>query len=249
MLNASFLNWLGFGQKRCLHCATPYFSGETGDNCISESLCPACQNLFVQYTGSVCQYCGVPTSAEICPACKRAKPLWQSLAYFGLYDGPLRNLLLRLKFSAEIRLTRLLAEFLLQACQILPKPDLLIPIPQHYSRLYERGYNQTHEIARQFAQLSTLPFKPALLSRIKPGIAQEALTAKERRLNLRDAFTARPEVCNTVIWLIDDTLTTGSTCNAATKALGDAGAKAVHVLTVARTPLAQAGNRNDQNFA
>lgn len=238
------LQLIGLGQSRCLHCATPFFPAQLPENSISQVLCPLCQKLLAAYHGPACRICGLPGAAAICPACKRKRPPWLGSAAYGLYEGALRDLLLRLKFSGEIRLARLLAEFLLQACQKLPRPDLLLPIPQHPGRLYERGYNQAHEIGRQFAKLSALPLGANLLLRARPGIAQEALTAQERRKNLLNAFHAKAEVRGKVIWLIDDVLTTGSTCEAATTALLAAGAKNIWLLTVARTPLRQDANAN-----
>lgn len=164
-------------------------------------------------------------------------PPWAGIAYHGLYEGLLRELILRLKFSADLAVTPLLADFLLQACQNLPAPDYLIAIPQFTGRLRERGFNQAHETARLMAKSAGFAYRTDLLLRIKAGPPQEGLSAAERKANMQDVFRAHDRVAGQTIWLIDDVLTTGSTCASAARCLLAKGAQAVYLLVIARTPL------------
>ena len=82
----------------------------------------------------------------------------------------------------------------------------------------------------------TLTLDPGLLVRVRPTESQAGLTPRQRRLNMRRAFAvADPaRVAGRNILLIDDILTTGATARAASRALVDAGAASVWVVTLAR---------------
>lgn len=249
---AKFFEWLGFDEKRCNACGMPFpISAASASHLYSRDFCPACQKLFERYSGPFCHRCGLPAIASmetkangrllpgLCAVCSHRSRPWDSIAFYGLYAGQLRDLILRLKFGSALYLARVLAGFLYEASACLPKPDVIIAIPQYPSHLRKRGYNQAQELASELAAISGFAAPTDLLFRIKPGAAQEALNAKQRRLNLRSAFQASPKARGLAIWLIDDVFTTGSTCEAATLALKNAGAKAVYLLFVARTPLEQ----------
>ena len=75
-----------------------------------------------------------------------------------------------------------------------------------------------------------------VLRRIRHTPQQHKLPPSERRKNMRGAFVAktRKELAGSTVLLVDDVLTTGSTCHDAAKALKAAGAKRVIVAVVAR---------------
>nr|BFE93535.1 hypothetical protein GCM10020185_40710 [Pseudomonas brassicacearum subsp. brassicacearum] len=68
--------------------------------------------------------------------------------------------------------------------------------------------------------------------------AQQALDARARRRNLRQAFALAPQAAllNRHLALVDDVLTTGATAQALAALLLDAGAARVDVYCLARTP-------------
>lgn len=238
---------LGLNQVRCAHCFRPFFEDNLDTQRPSLHICPQCGKFLEPYIGPRCLKCGVPAGSDlpsqnkgvkiVCPTCEETPPPWQHIAYHGLYAGPLRDMLLRLKFDGELHLARVFADLLLEAASCLPKPDMLAAIPQFPVKLRARGYNQAHEIARALARKIDLKLESALLARIKPGMPQESLNAVERRINLKNAFEASPKCEGKVVWLVDDIMTTGSTCAEATQALLAKKASRVCVLFVARTPL------------
>lgn len=99
-----------------------------------------------------------------------------------------------------------------------PLPDLIVPIPLHFKRQTERGYNQAEEIARGLGQSLERPVYSLLTRQIETP-ALHALSAEERRQVLEPAFlyTPHPKIkLNSRMLLVDDILTTGSTlCSAA----------------------------------
>lgn len=233
------LEWLGFCEKRCSCCSEPFFAGaySNSQDFAASGICPDCQKLLGPYLGPACRACGVPWEEGVyCPACAARMPPWSGFASYGLYSGQLRELLLRLKFGAELHLASVLAQFAFRAAERLPIPDVITAIPQYPAHLRRRGFNQAHEIARRVAALAGLDYRHRLLWRVKPSKPQEGLSAIERKRNQAETFSAAPGRGLT-IWLVDDIMTTGSTCAAATEALLAAGASAVYILCVARTPL------------
>ncbi|MGJ8672226.1 ComF family protein [Rubritalea sp.] len=100
----------------------------------------------------------------------------------------------------------------------LPTP-LLVPVPLHWRRNWQRGFNQAEEITRALSKLIQVPNKK-VLKRTRNTQTQTKLDRKHRLKNLQNAFTARriPEHFRSVI-LIDDVFTTGSTAEACASTL------------------------------
>jgi predicted amidophosphoribosyltransferase len=79
---------------------------------------------------------------------------------------------------------------------------------------------------------------PDALIRTRPTEPQIELSAAERRLNVKGAFSvSKPgTVAGKRILLLDDIMTTGSTMNECARELKNAGATMVIATTIARTP-------------
>lgn len=245
---------LGLTQNRCLHCLRPFSPAADPQSHAGPApealLCPHCRPLLARYTGPHCPRCGIPPANPeagngICGACLQNPPPWNGASFYGLYAGALRHTLLRLKFDGHLYLSSLLGSFLLQSVACLPRPDVIVAVPQHSDHLRRRGYNQAHELARALHDLSGLPLSAKLLSRPVPGQEQARLGARDRRSNVRHSFAAAPEVRGLRVWIVDDVMTTGSTMTAAAKALLAAGAARVDAVFVARTPLNTAPQASD----
>jgi ComF family protein len=114
-----------------------------------------------------------------------------------------------------------------------PRPDGVIPIPLHPTRRLERGYNQSRMLGDGVADALNVPLRPGLLDRPRPTRSQTNLSRSARWQNVRDAFAAAEDPAHGRWLLVDDVLTTGSTCVAAAQTLHDAGAEAVSLATLA----------------
>ena len=247
-------NLLGLAQQRCVHCMRPFSPSLPARAPVaSESaplLCTECRTLLAPYTGPQCPRCGIPPADPqagngICGACLQNPPPWSGAAFYGLYQDSLRHALLRLKFDAHLYLAPLLGGFLLESVACLPRPDVIVGVPQHPDHLRHRGYNQAHELARALHAFSGLPLSTEMLSRPVSGKEQARLGAKDRRSNVRHSFAAAPEAKGLRVWVVDDVMTTGSTMTAAANALLAAGAARVDAVFVARTPLNTAAHVSD----
>ncbi|MDR2745533.1 MAG: ComF family protein [Desulfovibrio sp.] len=228
---------LGLAQTRCTYCLAP-FTPETGANTMAP-LCPACAGLFAPSGAPRCLRCALPLDTEttLCGECLSNPPPWEGIAAYGLYQGELRNALLRLKFDGEIAIASLLGACLFKIASALPLPDALVAVPQHPVHLRRRGFNQAHEIAKALHRRAGIPLRADLLRRTAAHIPQTGLSAAARRRNTRQMFEAAPQVRDLALWLVDDVMTTGVTLRAAARALRGGGAREILVLIVARTPL------------
>lgn len=231
----NLLRLLGFGEKRCSRCGAAFFA-DTNE----PFLCGKCRLPLVPYAGPKCALCGNPQSVNnsgICAKCGANAPPWSGMAYYGIYGGQLREMILEFKFEAKIAYGKVLGALLLYAASRLPKPDVITAIPQYPAQLAMRGFNQAHELGRYVSRKMRLPLEAKLLAKIKKVRPQEELSAAERQINMQGAFKANARAKGKSIWLVDDVMTTGSTCREAAGALLASGAKEVNLLILARTPL------------
>lgn len=107
----------------------------------------------------------------------------------------------------------------------LEKADLIIPVPIHWTRLCERGFNQSELLAESFGATSTS------LLRFRRTRPQVGLDLEQRLENLRGAFRAEESLSGKSVLLIDDVITSGGTARECAVALKAAGA--VHVAAIA----------------
>ena len=115
--------------------------------------------------------------------------------------------------------------------------DVLVPVPLHPRREWQRGLNQAAFLARRLGRRFGLPVAPRALRRVRHTPPQ-AGDPEDRRRNVRGAFVVgRPaQIAGRHVLLIDDVLTTGATANECARTLRRAGARRVGVFTFARVP-------------
>ncbi|MFH2011812.1 MAG: ComF family protein [Pseudomonadota bacterium] len=114
--------------------------------------------------------------------------------------------------------------------------DFLIPVPLHFKRLRERGFNQALSLAKYIGKKHGIPIDYMSLKRIKWESPQINLSKKEREENVKGVFFLRDKnrLKDKSILLIDDVYTSGATVNECAKVLRKAEACKVDVLTLAR---------------
>ncbi len=148
---------------------------------------------------------------------------------------PVRELVHRFKYRGQRHLGRclglLLADYL--ATQATGS-DVLLAMPLHRSRLLERGYNQSFELARTLRAATGLPLWLTGVARARATAPQTQLSLSMRHRNVRNAFVVSRSVNGARVLLVDDVLTSGATANALAAALRAAGAREVAITTVAR---------------
>jgi len=173
--------------------------------------------------------------AGTCGMCAVAPPVFDWARAAGLYAGPLRDAVQRLKFGRRPALARPLAALVLEQCAAaVPVGAVLVPIPLARERERERGFNQAALVAERVARGLGAPLFPRWLARTRATAPQTELDAAARRANVRGAFVASTAAAGADVVLVDDVLTTGATAGECARALRAAGANSVGLLTVAR---------------
>jgi ComF family protein len=225
----------------CLNCRQS--TGATG------SLCAACwaQVRFIEER-PFCERLGTPFAMDLgnegllSPEAVANPPVFaraRAVAHFE--DGPVRQLVHRLKYSDRMELAKPLGAWMARAGnELLVEADLLVPVPLHRRRLAARRFNQANSLAQVISAHCGVPVDPFVLARVKPTPSQVGLSRSQRALNMQGAFQVAEEMATGVagraIVLIDDVMTSGSTVNAASRALLRGGAKRVDVVVFARAP-------------
>jgi ComF family protein len=207
------------------------------------ALCPDCVARFAAVVPR-CPRCGLRLGlpAPACVACLRQAPPFERTVCVADYAFPWQQLIADFKFRGRVELARLLSERLLAAVRVAgaSAPGLVLPVPLAPQRLAERGYNQAWELARRVAAALGLPAVPDLLLRPLATAQQAELGRAERQRNLRTAFMVDPrrrgELQGRRVALVDDVMTTEATAREASATLLRAGAAAVDVWVLARTP-------------
>jgi len=178
----------------------------------------------------------MPTAVPVrCGRCQSLRPAFDETYAPFIYQDAIRHLITALKFGADYKnarlLGQLLAEYLLQSAE---KPDIILPVPLHKARYRERGFNQAIEIARTVSRELHIPLDLNSCRRLQDTPHQSALTAKQRRKNLKNAFTIVKPINTRHIAVLDDVMTTGSTAQELAAVLKKAGVSRVDVWVCAR---------------
>lgn len=191
-----------------------------------------------------CEACGYPfeTAVEtgaLCGACVADPPPYASARAAIAYDDHARKLVLDLKRSGRRDgLTAFSAWMARAGTEALAEADLIAPTPLHWTRLMERRFNQSAWLAQAVGKAADKPVLVDALVRRKRRKSQGGLSASQRRRNVQGVFRIAPwtagRVKDRIVVLIDDVFTTGATAEACVKALLNAKAAKVHVLTLAR---------------
>ncbi len=144
---------------------------------------------------------------------------------FGAYEGVLRKLIHVFKFEGVRTLQRPLGALLSRALPRESSFDAVVPMPLHWRRRWQRGFNQSELLAREIGRRWNVPLC-RLVRRQRATAPQAGLTSAERRKNVLGAFAVKntARLNGMRLLLVDDVLTTGATASACARALKRAGA-------------------------
>ncbi|MGY3926951.1 ComF family protein [Aeromonas simiae] len=202
-------------------------------------LCSYCR-MALRQEGRHCHGCAaplpelVPLDRLLCGRCQRRPPPWQRLQVIGDYRAPWPVLVSRFKYSRQWQLAPVLAQLLSDHLDLGDPPEVLIPVPMHWWRRLQRGFNQAEELAREVGRCTGIPVDGSLLRRIRHTPQQSRLSAGTRRRNLRGAFAVRSHHYQHVA-LLDDVVTTGATAGQLARLLLNSGVARVEVWALCRT--------------
>lgn len=213
------------------------------------SLCPDCWKGMDFLARPFCQRCGLPFSfdagdgeALVCAACLDDPPPWREARSVLRYNDASKGLILAFKHADRTDLAPALARWMSRAgAELMERSDLIVPVPLHWLRLFQRRFNQSALLAQALGKIARKPVAPDLLARTRRTASQGHLKRSERFGNVKGAFAVRKGQLSAIqgktVLLIDDVLTSGATAKECAKTLLKAGAKEVDMLTVARATL------------
>jgi len=229
------MRWL---RQKCLPPICIFCGDQTQSK---ENICADClKNLpILAHTCPQCAQIISGTSDDLlCGDCLKTPPPFDKTYALFPYEPPIIQLITALKFRHELSHAQALGDLL--AVKITKKwyinqylPDIILPIPLHFSRLSKRGFNQAVEIAKPIAKQLNIPLDLST-KRIRPTLAQSSLNAKARQHNVANAFVASKDYSNLCIAVIDDVVTTGHTVTEFCRLLRQHGAKEIHIWCGAR---------------
>ena len=225
---------------RCAACDNPVS--------VQGQLCAACFGGTNFISAPFCSRCGVPFASieqggvdALCPGCREQLPVFRQARGALRYDQQGRRLILPLKHGDRVELAQILAPMMVRAgSALLEQADVLIPVPLHRRRLFQRKYNQAAVLAFAVGRISGRPVLPDALERTRRTDPLDEKTPEERAREVAGSFRVRSSraarLAGRTVLLIDDVMTSGSTASACAAVLLEAGAAAVDVLVAARVP-------------
>lgn len=209
-----------------------------------EGLCASCWSELVIPGEPACAKCQRPfdnvaaTAETICGPCLAAPPLHDGIAAATLYNDPSRRLVLAFKHGRRIALAPMLARLMTPRLPEIDESWLVVPVPLHPRRLWQRGFNQAALLAREIARSRGAKLVVDGLRRRKPTPVLGGLGRKARARVLAGALAVNPSrkaaIRGARIVLVDDVLTSGATTNACVAALKRGGAEKVVIACFAR---------------
>jgi competence protein ComFC len=170
-----------------------------------------------------------------CGLCRRGVRGFDAAYSFGFYEDELRKLIHLFKYGRIQTLSAPLGRLLTLALPREQNFDVIVPMPLHWHKRWQRGFNQAELLAREIGRRTNAPVRNAL-RRVRNTASQAGLTSAKRRKNVSGAFQAkrRSKLNGSRVLLIDDVMTTGATAASCARALKRGGASQVTLLTLAR---------------
>jgi len=231
--------WRGFVDlvtpSLCLSCMAPV--GEPA------SLCVACWNRLRLIEEPVCDALGTPFAYDqgagaLSAAALSDPPAWDRSRAAVLFEDEAAKLVHAFKYRDRPEAGLLMARMMASAGrQLTAEADVILPVPLHRLRLWQRRFNQSAFLAQRISALSGTAWRHDVLRRARSTRTQVGLDQEARRRNVRNAFAVQTdllgEVAGKSVLLVDDVRTTGATAEACALALKKAGAARVGLLTFA----------------
>lgn len=220
----------------CISC------GSMIDDSRDYALCDTCMERFHWVGEKTCEKCGKILADDyrhrLCWDCRTFPHEFDkgfTCVQYGLLE---RGVLMDYKYKGRSYIGHKLGEIMYDRMEIEDvQYDLIVPVPMHEKRLASRGYNQAQVMAKTLAAKKGVPCASELLVRRRETAAMKGLGSFDRYENLKNAFAVSAKNHYTIsgkrILLVDDIYTTGSTLDACSSVLKEAGAAAVYALTFA----------------
>jgi len=199
-------------------------------------LCSSCMSQIRPVPPPVCDICGKPLGDPgVCISCQAFRPKFDKMLAAACFEGLLKDMIHLFKYQRKSIFKKILAGILYEHLSKMDMDiDVISFVPLHWTRLIERGYNQSALIAKELSRHMGVKIRYNVLKKTKRGIPQVGLGQKARSKNVEGTFRAS-DVKGKSVMIVDDVITTGATGKEVARALKDAGASYVIFAGVGRT--------------
>ncbi|MFU7528704.1 ComF family protein [Qipengyuania sp. ASV99] len=208
-------------------------------------LCADCWSELEFPGNPACAACQRPmgsaaaVKSDQCYSCNLAPPHHAGIAAATIYNDASRKLILSFKHGGKIALAGLLGRLMAGRLDDPEgEPPLIVPVPLHRLRIWQRGYNQAALLAQELSRHGKGELAVDALVRQKRTPSLGGLGQEARRMALSGAIAVRSGagamIAHRRVILVDDVLTSGATTDACVAALLDAGAASVRIACFAR---------------
>lgn len=202
-------------------------------------ICPGCMKKLSWIRRPTCKKCGkevIADTAEYCFDCSKGRRSFDHGLALINYDDTARRSMAAIKYKNKREYLDFYSEAMYRKLGkrlLAMNAQVLVPVPVHPSRLRTRGFNQARELAERLSCFLGIPTDISILKRSKKTAPQKTLDPSARLKNLEQAFAVHsiPPQIESVI-LIDDIYTTGSTIEACTRVLKEAGVERVYFAAI-----------------
>lgn len=203
------------------------------------ALCPACVQKLHWIVGTTCAKCGKSIEKEgFCTDCELMPRYFDKGISCVQYGRMEKELIHRFKYRDGSYMGKKFAMLMAERLEIESfSVDLIVSVPMFYEKEKVRGYNQASILARELSRYIGTHYGKAVLFRMRNTVPMSELSAEERAVNVKNAFTVSQKwykmIQDKTILLVDDVFTTGNTVNECSRVLKECGAKKVYFLTFA----------------
>lgn len=222
----------------CLVCGAPVPDAEhpVRELLRGVAVCGECRERSLpEASRHACPVCSIPLPrfVERCERCRREEFAFTRAIALHRYDGVPAEVVRAYKFGRHRSLARLIGAALAPVIvEHSCGEAAIVPVPSRRRSAHARGFASAELIARAAGRCSGRRVVPLLGMTARS--AQKSLAYAARRDNARQAvFVRSPARVPASVVLVDDVLTTGTTANACSRALLDAGTRDVLVVTFA----------------
>jgi len=204
-----------------------------------KAICFNCnRKMGVVDQSSICEKCGRFCLVDSCIFCLQTPPLFNFGRTVCIYNAESSAIIKAFKYYGNSLCGEFMAQKMTQILQNqfpIEQIDIITAVPMSWLKEYFKGRNHASQLAMKIAKNVGIECDTTILKRRFKFKRQALLNQQQRRENVIGVFTARKNIFGKTVLIIDDTITTGSTLNECTKALLNAGAKSVFVLTFAKS--------------